>query len=382
MSDLTPSESPPTDVPIRRALEGENAFCALRLALAALVVCSHAFPLGGFGEDPLLLLGGWQESLGGVAVDSFFALSGYLVFGSWSRSQSVRDFLWRRALRILPPYWCCLAAIAFGFAPLFRWLEGGALDASLLIGPEGSLAFIRKNALLLVGQKGIAGLLSGVPFPDAIDASLWTIPYEAGCYVALALLGYLGGLRGQRPAVLDFAFFGLWLLYAVEEARPALGTSIIGNLGDASLLRLCAFFAAGAWFFARRDVIPIRGSLFRSCCAALVVTQWHGGGFALVSVVAIPYAVLWLGARLPRALRGWRRDLSYGLYLYAFPVQQLAALLGVHHHGFTAYLAVSLVGGLALAAASHALIESRLSAVAAVWRLEPAPTLGARGPRQ
>ena len=61
--------------------------------------------------------------------------------------------------------------------------------------------------------------------------------------------------------------------------------------------------------------------------------------------------------RLPVRSFDRRVDVSYGLYIYAFPVQQLLAMYGVTKYGFTPYFVCALAITLALAAASWFTIE-------------------------
>jgi hypothetical protein len=94
-----------------------NAFGLFRFALAALVIVSHCYPLGGFGRDPLEVVTAGRLSLGLFAVAMFFVLSGFLITRSASRTSAVR-FLWHRFLRIFPGYWVCLVVCAFILAPM------------------------------------------------------------------------------------------------------------------------------------------------------------------------------------------------------------------------------------------------------------------------
>ena len=48
-----------------------------------------------------------------MAIDGFFALSGFLIFGSYLNSPGTGRFVWRRCLRILPGFWVCLLVMTF-----------------------------------------------------------------------------------------------------------------------------------------------------------------------------------------------------------------------------------------------------------------------------
>lgn len=80
-----------------------NSFDLLRLFLAVLVVLSHCYLITGVQEKkPLYVWSGGLITMGTFAVNGFFVISGYLVYGSLQRSFSVLHFLWKRVLRIFP----------------------------------------------------------------------------------------------------------------------------------------------------------------------------------------------------------------------------------------------------------------------------------------
>src|SRR4051812_18089304 len=99
-----------------------NNLNALRLVLAFLVIVSHSYPLsygmpeGGRREFTYKWTGG-QETLGSIAVDLFFLISGFLITASWLRSKSAQEYLVRRVLRIYPGFICALC-----FSALVIWL--------------------------------------------------------------------------------------------------------------------------------------------------------------------------------------------------------------------------------------------------------------------
>ncbi|MST32439.1 acyltransferase family protein [Acidimicrobiaceae bacterium USS-CC1] len=96
-----------------------NARDLLRLVLALLVVVSHALVLGRHRSEVLWRCG----TLGGIAVDVFFAISGYLIAASAAHDH-VGRYLWQRFLRIFPGFWACLAVTAVVAGPV-AWIASG-----------------------------------------------------------------------------------------------------------------------------------------------------------------------------------------------------------------------------------------------------------------
>ena len=120
------------------------------------------------------------------------------------------------------------------------------------------------------------------------------------------------------------------------------------------------------WLY--RDKIPDSGALALGCAALFVISLWlpfgaHVPGFSLTSSnvfgPTLAYPILWLGTHLPFQKIGARNDYSYGVYIYAYPVQVLLALWGVQHWGYPAYLILSVLGTIPFAVASWWLVEER-----------------------
>jgi peptidoglycan/LPS O-acetylase OafA/YrhL len=75
------------------------------------------------------------------------------------------------------------------------------------------------------------------------------------------------------------------------------------------------------------------------------------------AALPLGYLTMYLGGRLPLHQVGRRNDISYGVYIYAFPVQQLLATYAWYRWGFAVYVALTVVAAGALAVASWLLVE-------------------------
>lgn len=327
-----------------------NAIGFLRFLFASIVVWSHAFGLGGFGFDPLNRINRDAPSAGLLAVGGFFVLSGFLIARSYESVGRPGRFLWHRFLRIFPGFWVCLAVTALGFAPLAYAHEHGTLRGFLAAVPA-AWSYVASNSLLTIGQSGIGGLLAHVPYPFVLNSSLWTLQYEFFCYLCLALFGMLAILK-RAPALLASLAAGVFILCAwVVWQRGGHGMpSILGPLG------LFVYFALGAYAYALRDRIPMRTLPAAVCCLALVAF-FPTRLFVLVAIPCIAYLTLFAAMRLPIRSFDRRIDLSYGIYIYAFPVQQLLALYALNAWGFIPYFAAALGLAALLAVVSWTCIE-------------------------
>lgn len=346
----------------------DNAFGFLRLVLAVLVIFSHSFPLGGFGIDSLEAYTRGRHTIGLVAVGMFFVLSGFLICRSASTAPSIGRFLWHRFLRIFPGYWACLIICSCLFAPLIA-LHNHASILSVFCSPlESPASYVLGNAALFHGSdasipamfnidpQGIAGLLSHNPVPRVFNGSLWTLPYEIACYLAVAFFGLCGVLRRGRAIVLA-VFFALWSLYSLFYLDPQTFREWLPYRLLSLLLMLSLFFAAGCVCFLYRDEIPFSTALFCAAMAVLVASL-PLGAFGLAAPVALSYALLWLAFRLPLGSFDGKGDFSYGTYIYAFPVQQALAAFGAHSAGFSIYFGCTLLLTAVLAVLSYRLVEA------------------------
>ena len=332
------------DLNVRR-----NSIGFLRVFFAAIVIWSHAFEIGGFSLDPISRLTGGALSAGYVAVGGFFVLSGFLITRSYETAHSPWRFLWHRVLRIFPGFWVCLLVTAFVFAPFAFFHEHGGLRG-FLEGADPPWSYVAKNALLQIQQPSIGTILAHTPLtPQLLNGSLWTLVYEFVCYVSVAVLGIAGLLRRK---VVSTIFLALLLAYALWT--DYLGMKPITLYSG--ILGLLVYFSAGSCAYLIRDRIPIRGWIATVSILAIAVSM-ETPFSSLILALCLPYVVLYSAINLPIRNFDRRLDLSYGLYIYAFPIQQLLTIFGLNSLGFTWYFIMALTIALTFAAASWIVIE-------------------------
>ena len=299
------------------ARDGNN-FNFLRLVLAALVLFSHSFALTGRGHlEPLIRLSG-TLSLGALAVDGFFLLSGFLIVRSWTQAPHVWPYLKKRMLRIYPAFLVAFAFCLFVVGPL----------ASSSPAYFGQLHF--KNLVLralLLQEPAAPAVFEGQLYP-VLNGALWTIAYEFRCYLLVIILGWLGAIKHKY----------LWLaatllLMTIYPLRPEMGDFgfahsfyILGRPGP--LIRLSMVFMVGGCFFLFLERLRFHAATALGCLPLIVAAL--SSQFAEVAVAALGgYVLLWFAfAKIPfldRFKRG--ADVSYGLYLYGWPIQKLLLLL-------------------------------------------------------
>jgi peptidoglycan/LPS O-acetylase OafA/YrhL len=338
-----------------------NSMSLLRLVFAALVLLDHAFPLGGFhgGTDPMWSWTRGQESFGGIAVFGFFVISGFLVTRSFDGSPNPISYIWKRFLRIFPGFWVCLLVTVILFAPIAYAFQYSTLHGYVHGHPDSPFGYLTNNAFLSMNQWNIEHLLGSTPFahsgfPNGWDGSLWTLIYEFKCYLGVMVLGMIGVFHRWRVSVIVLSVT-LWAVQLKQFLDP---TFLKGwfLVGDPNMVRLAFIFSIGMIFYLYRDKIIISNTVAAVCAVVLVVgmrTQLYYG----VGSIAWAYLCMWAAIRLPFENVDRYGDFSYGLYIYAFPVEQLFALYGVNSWGLAPYVLLCLGGAMVLAVGSWYAVE-------------------------
>lgn len=339
-----------------------NNFDALRLLGAFVVVVGHAYHLLGRPEGVPILLGFPIHSLGVIV---FFSISGYLITASWTRGRSLIAYFSGRFLRIFPGLIVVVLITIFAIGPYATHLPLGRYF-------HAPATWDYLQNVVLMPRYNLPGVFPHLPYPNAVNGSLWTLPAEFFCYLMVPLT--LAWRRDLGALLISLCLAAALLLQRVPEASSAViwGTRI----SDAA--QMWAFFAAGA-------LIRIAQERWRGFVRTDVASLLTLGYLILIAIrptlvpwtawVALPYVILAVGLGSTPVIRRAARfgDFSYGLYLWAFPVQQL--LIKVHGPVRTSYdiLIVTAVS-LALAYLSWHLIESPCLNLRQAIRRWAAPT--------
>ncbi|MBS1906029.1 MAG: acyltransferase [Actinobacteria bacterium] len=295
-----------------------NSLNLFRLVLAFLVLVAHGYYIVGRHDSP----GFNGENLGGWAVIGFFVISGFLITRSRFRTDP-GTFLVHRIGRIMPAFIVCLLLTAAVFAPVALWVTQGSLSGYLHDGPT-PLQYVWSNFFLHIDTYQIGRSLSTVPYPNAWNGSLWTLYFEFLCYLAVWLLG---GLAIYRRSVTAVAV--VWAASVAVRGANLIG--LTGGLdGDFELLaRLAPYFLGGSLIYLIIDRWGLRRVLGIASIpiAALLMVFVPGLGGPL-SAPFLGYALLFLSTVVPQPAWVARNDVSYGFYIYAWPVQQLVVVFG------------------------------------------------------
>ncbi|MCV7347638.1 acyltransferase family protein [Mycolicibacterium rhodesiae] len=340
-----------------------NALNVWRLILATGVVFWHSWPLTGrhmsFVPAAQLLANGW--------VDGFFAVSGFLITWSWFRQRRARDYFLARALRLFPGLWVCLAVTAFVIAPIAVAIQTGGYAATTMLLSPGPFEYVLGNSGLNLLKHDIAGTPNGVPWLGEWNGSLWTLFWEALCYFMVAVLGAVGVLRRRWAIPVLLLMMLIWTLTlppvpALVDAPPGAHVHVdaANNLLIVSGLatRFGLMFLAGAFLYRFRDVIPARWSLV-AVSSVVVLASSALPNYRVIAAIPMAYAIIVSGALVRNKYFSLNTDLSYGIYIYAFPVQQLLVMSGLAFLNPVVFAIAAVLATVPLAAMSWFLVEKR-----------------------
>jgi len=345
---------PPSIYPGVQFDSHRNSLNLLRLIFAVTVIASHATYLGGYMTEPTwagLTPGRW-------AVIGFFIISGYLITGS-RNSRPFGSFVGHRLARIYPGFLVNLFVTVAAFAPLGFYLAHGSLNGYLTTGTQPA-QYVLDNLFLKMRHWDVAATPAGVPYAGSWNGPLWTIFFEFCCYVIVGLLLCLPAARRRQQVVIPALFVLAVVLQ--WQAGPTLAWVKglwPGGANDVSLMmQLLPSFLAGATLYQLRQHIrySLPGAAICAGASVLGIVALPGWGPQLVSPL-LGYIIFWVATVLPMPKLLRTQDISYGMYIYGFLVQQTLVLLGVNHAGLPLFLVASIAFTVPLAITSWVAVE-------------------------
>ena len=305
----------------------KNNFDFLRLLFAAFVVVHHCYPISGISEqDPLFYFSHGSLSYSYLGVRGFFIISGYLIFQSLFRSKNILDYLVKRILRIYPALLVVLIISMLACSFVF---DG---SISSYFSQKSTLTYVPVNLSLIKLQNSITGVFEDNPLKSAINGSLWTIIYEFSMYLFLIPFLFLRRFSSSQKtiiisAVVAILFFGRITLVAYKDVH-------IGALAFGQWVQFALLFMSGALLSEMKiETYKYRYALL-VVCALLFFLMMPFKYYEYVQYFILPPIVIIIGAEAFRGISDIGKkfgDVSYGVYIYGFPIQQFL----MHYFSFS-----------------------------------------------
>lgn len=348
----TLSAQPVVNAPVVHA----NNFDFLRLLFATFVIITHSYALLGLPEEDLLFqFTQRQVSFTSIAVPGFLVLSGLLITKSMMRSNSLVDYFYKRALRIFPGLWTVLGLMAI---------------VCFFISGKGLVAYFThysvRDYVFYSGLLRMQYQIDSVFQQNAwhlINGSLWTIPYEVAFYIVLALTWLIRKNSRAMLLVMVAAFVALlatkYFLYPTLDPPSEVGLGF-WILKPSRLVHLALYFVGGSiWALVSMPSERVRNALGWSSLVLFFALVALVPGTSWTSYFLLPLFLVPLGSLSYPGISSLRKvgDISYGVYLWGWPVQQL--LIYFLHPSYLQLVALAITGAYILGYISWKLVEER-----------------------
>ena len=301
-----------------------NNFNLIRFIAASLVLYTHSFALSIGTEDAEPLRGFLGMTLGSIAVDIFFITSGFLIASSFFVRNNILAFVWARLLRIYPALIVAIIFCTFGVGLFFT--TNTALE---YLSNYDTYKYFFKNITLFFGvEYRLPGVFADTPYKGAINGSIWTLPYEIKMYICLTIIAYIVIYikKWIKPNLIKIIFLSIAL--AAITLNLSNHFQIFCPIKPKAI-HLFSMFFMGVAFYVCRENIYISSRVFILLIIFIVPSVFFKEIFFIVYCISLPYMVFYLAYVPSGSIRKFNEigDYSYGIYIYAFPVQQSIAAL-------------------------------------------------------
>lgn len=305
----------------------DNNFNLIRISAAMAVLITHSFAIvsGSGNHEPFRSSLGM--TIGDIAVDIFFIASGFLVSASLIKRGNIVEFFVSRILRIFPALWVMLILTIFIVGPCFTNFSFKDYFSS----PDTWSYLIKCGTLVSGVQFNLPGVFEGNAYPTAVNGSLWSMPFEIRMYLGLVTLWWivmaitrrLGFTRDNQ----ELAFKATIISVFICAALLLIYKHHHGSTGK--LAKLLFMFSCGSVFFVLRNRINLNHWLLTISLVALFAALLNQSSFFYVYCSVVAYILFFIAYIPSGTIRNYNLlgDYSYGLYIYAFPVQQSISAL-------------------------------------------------------
>lgn len=288
----------------------DNNLDLLRFIAAIMVIFSHAFPisLGADVMDPLAVMTKDQISFGSLAVSVFFLYGGFLICKSLFRCKETKKYFKARIIRIFPPLMVVVILCSFCLGPFYTVLSIPDYFTS-----AGTYRYLLNGILIL--QHNLPGVFENNIYGAVVNGPLWTLPIEFVCYI-MCWFFYKINILDKKRSLGAILIFGLGCtgVLILSEKYAILAT----------MIRPMGMFFIGMMLYIYLEHIVMSRFIFWLCLAGCIVSSILGI-FNYTIFIFLPYLLMYIGFGTKFKFSDFakRGEISYGIYLSAWPVQQM-----------------------------------------------------------
>lgn len=287
-----------------------NNLQIMKFVAAIAVLVSHAFALtGNVDKEWLYVITNGQMDFGMLAVSVFFLTGGVLIAKSMERTKSFQKYFKTRCIRILPLLMIVVVLTIFFGAFVTE------LSFRDYISNTTTWRYLLNGVFVL--QHSLPGVFEHNVFGNTVNGSLWTLPVEFLCYIACFVIYKLNFMIKKK----------IWFVIVLFLLSAIFGMQILSALSQPlliSAIQPCWLFLSGIFYYTYRNKIILDYRLFL-LSFILMVASFVLSLTYIAIWVWMPYVVIYLafmksqcGTKLAKL-----GDLSYSIYLCAFPIQQM-----------------------------------------------------------
>lgn len=287
-----------------------NNLGVIKFVAALLVIVSHSYPLslGNEYNDILATISKESIGLGSLAVSIFFFSSGLFLTRSILKKPSAKKYLASRIKRIFPPL--ILVVIVTIFISGF-FLSNYSFQEFF----SNTQTYKYMLNGLLIPIHDLPGVFVNNIYGPVVNGALWTLPIEFICYIILLILMKMNLLNLKYcKYLLPIAILVFLIIFYIPI--PLL-SSIKGYL-----LPMFSFFMGSAYLLFSDRIVMYFKYFFASIILFIIFVFCGYGEISLF--LFFPYILCYLCFFIPQCSNNLGKigNLSYGIYLCAFPVQQ------------------------------------------------------------
>ncbi len=301
----------------------DNSFNLFRFILASIVLYYHSYALLLNSEDPISNSIN-DMTIGTIAVAAFFIISGFFITQSFTYSKTFFSYFKKRILRIFPAFFLSLFLITFVLAPFISTIP---LDYFSLAKGTPVDFLLKALSLHSLGYSwSIDSVFNSLPYKDSLNGSMWTLKFEFAAYLLMPLFLFLVNKNRTLNMIITVGIVSLAILNLITKYQffniPCCSAWVFSTNEYNNLILFLAYFLVGSNIFIFKDKIFVSYKIIFFMFFIFYVSNKFHGPTSVLMLLFLPYIVMSLGALVKVQLFTKYGDFSYGMYIFAFPIQQ------------------------------------------------------------